>query len=164
MKKRIAYLLSVVFALALVAPIHASATNDDISPYVFSTYDGQLTLSLDIPSYTSPAYGYTVDAWTCPLKINYRITYDVNSGKISSVSFLESVLTGTALSPTEQGRLVSLNYERVNMSITNGGYSIKCDYFATADLIYVHIPGLPTPQESIRKNVSDVVTVDPPRP
>lgn len=164
MKKRIACLLSVVFALALVAPIHASATNDDISPYVFSTYDGQLTLSLDIPSYTSPTYGYTVDAWTCPLKINYRITYDVNSGKISSVSFLESVLTGTALSPTEQGRLVSLNYETVNMSITNGGYSIKCDYFATADFIYVYTPGFPINQETTRTNVSDVVTVDPPRP
>ena len=164
MKKKIINFWIVLFAMTMVMPTFASALNDDILPYAFNTHTGYLTLSLAVPSYTSPIYGYTVDSWECPLKIKYTITYDVNNGKIASVTFLGSELSGTALSPTEQGRLVSLNYETVNMSVVSGGYAIKCDYYATADLIYVYTPGFPINQETTRVSVSDIVTIDPPRP
>lgn len=168
MKKILSCIFAVILFSVTSIPVFAAESvdimNPSITPYAYGTYDGTMEVTLSIPQYTS-VLDYTVAAWNCPIDIKYRINYNLNTGEITSVTYLSTeIVPGTAMSPTEQARLVSLNYESATMSIVNNRNSIKCNYSATADLIYVQFPGFPANQENVSFSVRGSSTVSPPRP
>ena len=168
MKKILSCILALMLFSITSIPAFAAGSMDtmdsSIAPRAYGTYNGSMEVTLSVPEYTSIS-GYTVAAWDCPIDVKYRISYNLNTGEITSVTYLSTeIVPGTAMSPTEQARLVSLNYESAVMSIVSSGNAIKCTYTATADLIYIEFPGFPVDQESVSFSVRGSGTVSPPRP
>lgn len=143
----------------LVIPA-AAANTDEITPFAFGTYEGSMQLNLNIPEFTSATGKYSVAAWKCPIYIDYRIRYNLNTGEITAVESWNSRIDGRAISPTEQGSLTGLDYEIVTWEIVNNGYSIKCNYQATAHLLYTMFPGVAMYQEyrTVSVNASGTTT------
>lgn len=162
--KRSALLICMILVLSLL-PVTSYANNIEITPYAHSTVDSKLTVYLNIPAYTSPNHNYVEPGVQLPVTINYRFTYNLNTGEITSVKFLTSEFTpGLGLTPNERGHVNALNNENCTLRITGNGYTITCNYGAQVSMTYYEYPGIPYGAEAFTKYISaNTVVVDPER-
>ena len=128
---------------SLISPSYAYSNLNKIELRAFGTETQQLVVYLNVPSFSSSLYNYTVQNWKCPITINYQLTYNLNTGEITSVNFLGSeIVPGTAMTADERAHLLDLNYESANLRITNSGHSVTCNYSAQAHLVYYEFPSV----------------------
>lgn len=165
MKKLVSTFIALAIIVStLITPAYATNSDDMISPHAYGTYTETILLSIKVPAYYSSVQDLYVEEWTFPLRLKYRIQYNLNTGEITSVESLGTSYTGTATSPTEQAIITALNYENLSLKIVNNGNAFSWSYSATATILYNARPGLPLEQEVVRKTVSGNGTVYPPRP
>ncbi len=134
----------------------------------FATYTTFFEASMPIPAHTM-RNGINVPAWTLPVKMNYRIQYNTNTGKIVSATFLNAQFFPQNITSPGNGyaQATSINNEeKTTIAISSDGYSLVCKPTCSITLIYTEIPGAGMNEETIDtpQLSGPTVTVYPERP
>lgn len=87
--KALCFLL--VFSLT-TSPSFAANAASEVSPYAIGTETFYHSFVIDVPAYYDKDLGYTYEAGTVVYHLVYRVSYDLNSGQIKSVSIVEESL------------------------------------------------------------------------
>ena len=155
-----------LISFILIISIFTGVTQAVALPRAFGVYEGSFETTLTIPDFTitNGFNNVTIESWDCTVTIFYRITYNLNTGKITNGTYLRSsLLSGDAISPDGLGYITGITYETVVLTITSDGNAIRCTSPTyTINALYYEAPELNAHQTRYTLSGSSE-TVYPPR-